>query len=84
MERERIASRRHAQVTPADKRKHIAIERAFDTRPPFIDGTPRCTRVLARCQETAAKKAVSSDASSIVARQKIRETRCSTVVAAKV
>lgn len=32
MERERIASRRHEKVTPADKRKHIATERVFDTR----------------------------------------------------
>jgi len=32
MERERIASRRHAEVTPADKRKHLTLRRVFEAR----------------------------------------------------
>lgn len=49
MERERIASRRHAKVTPADKRKHIAIERAFDTRATSCQVA--CQGVLARLRD---------------------------------
>lgn len=32
MERERIASRRHANVTPADKREHLILGRVFESR----------------------------------------------------
>jgi len=32
MERERIASRRHSKVAPADKRKHLVLTRVFDAR----------------------------------------------------
>ena len=68
MERERIASRRHTEVTPADKRKHLTLKNGFSTpAPPFFGGTLRDTRAAAKCQETAEPVIASPDAFGIVA-----------------
>lgn len=45
MERERIASRRHTNVTPADKRKHMVVDRVFDARATLCEVA--CQGVLA-------------------------------------
>lgn len=49
MERERIASRRHAEVTPADKRKHKVVKRVFDARATRVRW--QCQGVLARLRD---------------------------------
>lgn len=53
MERERIASRRYPQVTPTDKRKHMVSIGLSTPSPPMSGGMPRCTRLIARCEESA-------------------------------
>ncbi|MGX9781123.1 hypothetical protein, partial [Stenotrophomonas maltophilia group sp. LNF336] len=45
MDRERIASRRHTNVTPADKRKHMVVDRVFDARATLCEVA--CQDVLA-------------------------------------
>ncbi len=45
MERERIASRRHTNVTPADKRKHMVVDWVFDARATLCEVA--CQGVLA-------------------------------------
>jgi len=49
MERERIASRRHTKVTPADKRKQLAHTRVFDARATRVRW--QCQGVLARLRD---------------------------------
>ncbi|CRX68248.1 unnamed protein product [Stenotrophomonas maltophilia] len=45
MDRERIASRRHTNVTPAGKRKHMVVDRVFDARATLCEVA--CQGVLA-------------------------------------
>lgn len=74
MKRGRIASRRHAKVTPADKRKHKVVKRVFDARATRVRW--QCQGVLARLRD--AKKpqrweAAGVDAYGIVACKTQRE-----------
>lgn len=69
MERERIASRRHVNVTPTDKRKHMVVDRVFDARATLCEVA--CQGVLAwllDAKEPSAAMAISADAYGIVAR----------------
>lgn len=57
MDRERIASRRHPKMTPTGKRKALGIQTGFRVPRHLVrGGTPRCTRMVARCQETVDRR----------------------------
>ncbi|HHA2385148.1 TPA: hypothetical protein ACOD9T_002184 [Stenotrophomonas maltophilia] len=68
MDRERIASRRHTNVTPADKRKHMVVDRVFDARATLCEVA--CQGVLAWLRDAKkprAAEAENADAYGIVA-----------------
>jgi hypothetical protein len=68
MERERIASRRHAEVTPADKRKALGIQTGF--RGPRHRCSVACQGVPAQmpnANKSQLTEAANADAYGIVA-----------------
>jgi len=63
----RIASRHHAVVVPASKRKHQSYNRDFEARPPMFGGMARITPGCALWLGVGVKSANSHDVFGIVA-----------------